>query len=430
VAAIAITHQRETIVGVDDAGSPVRPGIVWMDERSRDDVQHLRQVVGADSFHAITGKPLSLTPSISKILWVRRSEPDFFQRIERWLDVHAWLVRHFTGQDVTAVGSADPMGLIDISLGQWDDGLLAVAGLDQRSVPRLVPSGHIVGKLTNQQASVMGFPFPIPIVATAGDGQVAALGAGIRDLRTAYMNLGTAIVAGVVSRTAWKYLAFRTMVGAESGTYLLESDLKGGTFCIDWLSHKLLNGRVGVPQLEQNAASIRPGSEGLMWVPYLATAMNPYWDDNASGLVVGLRGDHGPAHIFRAILEGIAFEQRLQLEGIERVSHERIEIVRVLGGGAQSDLWCQILADVLNRPVVRTKQPETTSLGAAMLAAITLSALPSLSEAIHEMSKEDKAFEPGTSKDLYARLYSEVYSHLYPSVRTSMSNLTKILRNP
>ena len=430
IASIAITHQRETFVGVDASCAPVRPAIVWMDERARQDVDELSVSVGAEAFHSITGKPLNLTPSVSKIHWIRRVEPDAFHRADRWLDVQAWLVRHLTGEDATSVGSADPMGLVNLSRGQWDDVLLEAVGILPRQLPRLVPSGSVVGNLATHQALATGLPPGLPVVATAGDGQVAALGAGVRDLRTAYMNLGTAIVAGVVSGELLVDRAFRTMSGAEPKTFLLESDLKGGTFTVDWLVERLLGSSKSVAELEAHACAIPAGAGGMVLVPYLATVMDPYWDDDASGVLLGLRGDHGPAHVFRAILEGIAFEERLHLEEIERAAGETIEKVHVLGGGASSGLWCQILADVLDRPVVRTRHPEATSLGAAMLGAVAIGSLGSAAQAVQAMGGTGAVFEPGEDRARYARLYAEVFVGLYPAVRGAMSKLARISREP
>jgi xylulokinase len=185
-----------------------------------------------------------------------------------------------------------------------------------------------------------------------------------------------------------------------------------------------------VAELEVQACAVPAGAGGLVLVPYLATVMDPYWDDDASGLLLGLRGDHGPAHVFRAILEGIAFEERLHLEGIERATGETIEKVHVLGGGASSALWCQILADVLDRPVVRTRHPEATSLGAAMLGAVAIGSLGSAAQAVQAMGGTGAVFEPGEDRARYARLYAEVFVGLYPAARGAMSKLARILREP
>jgi xylulokinase len=157
--------------------------------------------------------------------------------------------------------------------------------------------------------------------------------------------------------------------------------------------------------------------------------MDPYWDDDASGLLVGLRATHGPAHLLRAILEGIALEERLHLDAMGAAAGRRIEAVNVLGGGARSDLWCQILADALGRPVRRTRSAEATSLGAAMLAAAAVGLAPSARAAADRMGGLAETFVPGPAAARYERLYREVYVGLYPALRDALGRLAAFVRS-
>jgi xylulokinase len=427
VVAVGLTHQRETVVGVDAAGAPVGPAIVWMDERAHAEVAALRDRLGAERFHRLTGKPLSLTPSVTKLLWLRAHEPDRFARATRWLDVGGYLVRALAGVDATSVGSAEPMGLVDLASGRWADEVLAAVGLAPERLPALLPVGAVAGPLRPEVAARTGLPPGTPLVVTAGDGQVAALGAGVFDLDRAYLNLGTAIVAGTVSADYRVDRAFRTMAGALPGTFLLESDLKGGTFTVDWLLEHLLGG-APLAAVAAEAAALPPGAEGLVLVPYLATVMDPYWDDDASGILVGLRGNHRRGHLLRAILEGIALEERLHLDAMGTAAGRRIAAVAVLGGGAQSDLWCQILADVLDRPLARTRSTEATALGAAMLAAAAVGVHDSPRAAAAAMGGAGAAFTPGPDAPRYGRLYREVYADLYPALRQALGRLAAFAR--
>lgn len=428
VAAIGITHQRETFVGVDAAGQPVRNAIVWMDERAYRQVHMLRALVGEDQFHRITGKPLAMTPSVTKMLWLREHEPDAYARVAHWLDVQGFLVKALTGELVTSAASAEPMGLVDLVAADWSDVLLQALDIPRGRLASLVPAGTVVGGLCPRLAQETGLAPGTPVVVSAGDGQVAALAAQVLNMRRAYLNLGTAIVSGTISAEYVVDRAFRTMMGAVDGTYLLESDLKGGTFTLDWLSERVLAGRVPLGVLEERAKGLPPGSAGLVLLPYFATVMNPYWDDNATGVMVGLRAEHGPEHVYRAILEGIALEQRLHLTEIERASNGCIEQVRVLGGGSCSDLWCQILADVLSRPVQRVKSLEATSLGAAMVAAAGVGLFGSPQEAAEAMSGGAQVFEPGANAARYDHLYAQVYVRIYPALRSVMGRLAQYVR--
>ncbi len=429
VSAIGLTHQRETFVGVDEAWRPVRPAIVWMDERAHAEVSQIRATLGDARFHALTGKPLSMTPSVSKLMWLRGHETAGFEAARRWLDVGGYLIHELTGEDVTSVASAEAMGLVDLRAGTWSEPLLGLAGLDTSSVPRLIPAGQVAGFLSRQLSRRVCLPDNMPIVATAGDGQAAALGAQILGLDRAYLNLGTAVVAGTVAPDFRIDRAYRTMGGALPGTYLLESDLKGGTFTIDWLRDTVLGGRLPIDDLERQAAAVPPGAAGLILVPYLATVMDPYWDDDASGLLVGLRGEHGPGHLMRAAMEGVALEEKLHFRAIEQATNTRIEAVHILGGGSQSNLWCQIMADVLDRPVRRTMSQEATSLGAAMLAATTAGHFGSAREAAEAMGGTAEEFVPGADAVRYGRLFDDVYAGLYPALRDSLGRLAAFLRS-
>lgn len=429
VRAVALTNQRETIAALDDDAQPLRPAIVWMDERARAEVELLLADVGPERFHRATGKPLDLTPSISKILWVRRHEPEVFSRAARWVDVQACVARSLTGLDVTSVGAADPTGLIDITRGDWSDELLGACGLDRDRVPRLVPSGVIAGPLRHEVTSATGLGQGTPVVLTAGDGQTAAVGAGIDSLRSAYLNLGTAIVSGTIGSVPLFDRAFRTMSGAVPGTFLFESDLKGGTFTVDWLCSGILRGASSPASLERDAVLLAPGSDGLLLLPYFAGVMNPYWDDDARGALVGLRGNHGPAHIFRSILEGLAMELRLHLSEIERATASTIERVHAVGGGASSALWCQILADVLRRPIFRPRSTEASSLGAAVLGMVAVGLLRDTNAAVQSMTRLEPVAEPGPDAPRYAAFY-EVFAKLYPSLRQAFSGLASIAGSP
>ena len=429
VSAIGLTHQRETFVGVDSSWRPVRSAIVWMDERANAEVAALRAALGDDRFHELTGKPLSMTPSVTKLMWLRTHETETYDAARRWLDVGAYLVHDLTGEDATSIASAEAMGLVDLRAGAWSAPLLREAGLDESRLSRLIPAGSVAGALSPELARRTGLPSDLAVVVTAGDGQVAALGAQILGLDKAYMNLGTALVSGTVAAEFRIDRAYRTMGGALPGTFLLESDLKGGTFTIDWLRDTLLGGRVPLADLEHDAAALPPGAAGLILVPYLSTVMDPYWDDDASGILIGLRGGHGPGHFMRAAMEGLALEERLHLRAIEQATGTKIDVVHVLGGGAQSNLWCQILADSLDRVVRRTRSQEATSLGAAMLAAVAAGHFSSARDAAEAMGGTGQEFTPGADAPRYARLFDDVYAGLYPALRGSMGRLASFLRS-
>ncbi len=432
--ALCVTHQRETFVLTDETGQPLAPALVWMDTRCRPQVKAAIDRHGENRLHELSGKPPCTTPSLYKLMYLLEQQPALAKQKPRVLDVHGFIVWRLTDRFATSLASADPLGLIDMRKRQWSVPLFELAGIGPSQVPELVTPGKHLGRVAAAAASACGLPPGLPVIAGAGDGQCAGLGTGIRQSAQAYLNLGTAIVSGVSSPRYLCDRAFRTLYGPQQGTFFLETDLQGGTFTINWLIDHWLRPSHGdqpppfeqiLAELEQEAANLAPGATGLMLIPYWNGVMNPYWDDEASGLILGLSGSHRPAHLYRAILEGIAFEQRVHTTGVEQAAGEITEMV-VLGGGSKSDLWCQILADVLNKDIVRARGAEATALGAGVLAATAVGLHQGLDSAVAAMTATGDRFVPGAHQNHYERLYEQVYKDLYPAMRTSMHRLRRL----
>jgi xylulokinase len=409
IEALCVTHQRETFTCLDEHGRAVRPAIVWMDVRATRQVEAL----GSDEIHRLTGKPADTTPAFYKLAWINEHEPDVIARTRWVVDVGGYLVQRLTGAWRTTVASADPLGLVDMERGDWADELLARVGLTRERVPALVAPGEIIGELSPAAAEQLGLRAGLPVIGGAGDGQSAGLGANAARPGRAYLNLGTAVVAGsITERYAWD-TAFRTLIGAVPGTYVLETLLQGGTYTVNWFLDRIAELR-DVDVLEAAATRVRPGADGLLLVPYWASAQTPYWDPDARGMLFGLAGHHGKAHMYRALMEGIAFEQRLAFAGMEATLEHPIEVLLMTGGGSRSALWRQIVADVTRKRVVVCREPETTALGAGIHAAAAVGWYGSLSDAAEAMTGEGAAHAPSEdTAGRYDALY-DVYRELYP----------------
>ena len=430
IAALCITHQRESFVPVDADGVPMRNGILWLDERSRAQLETLDRQFGHAEIHSLTGRPPSLTQALPKLLWLQEHEPDVVRRAARIVDVHAYLVHALSGEWVTSLPSADPLGIVDQQQKDWATSL--ITGIDVRleqCVP-IVPAGAPIGIVSAQAASETGLRSGTPIVAGAGDGQAASLGAGVTGPGRAFINLGTAIASGAVSDHYVTDLAFRTCAGAIPGKYVLESVLRGGTATVTWFMDHFADASLTGDRFahyEAAAAGLPPGAGGLMLVPYWNTVMNPYWDPAATGLVMGWTTAHRRHHLYRAILEGIMFEQRLAFTGIAPASGVPIAEFVILGGGSRSDLWCQIAADILAAPVARARTADATNLGAAVLAAWASGWYSSPTAAADAMTTVAEPFVPNeVASARYEALYSEVYGELFPAIRSFMDRLTTL----
>ncbi|MCS6847758.1 MAG: FGGY-family carbohydrate kinase [Anaerolineae bacterium] len=435
--AICLTHQRETFVPVDRNGCPIRNAITWMDERSRPQLADVERRIGKEHFHRISGKPLSVTVSMTKMLWLQQHEPDILRRAHKILDVHAFLVHRMTGHYRTSPACADPTGLLDMRSGTWSHEIVEASGLREDQLSELVPVGQEIGRVTAEAAAATGLPQGLPVIAGLGDGQSAGLGANITTPDRAYLNLGTCIIGGFFSPTYVCDLAFRTMNAPLPGAYFLEHALKGGVFTISWFvekfAHDLRQTNLPlVPEeiLEAAAAKLPPGSAGLVLVPYWNNVMNPYWDPAATGIVIGWTGAHGREHFYRAILEGIAFEQRLAGDAVMKATGVQLHEYITMGGGSKSALWCQIMADVTHVPVVRAETAEATCLGAGILAAAAAGWYPDIQTAAAAMTRTGRRFDPRPEVGAqYDKLYSDVYVHLFPAIRPYVDRLTELTRD-
>jgi sugar (pentulose or hexulose) kinase len=434
IVGLCIAPQRETFVPVDRAGVPLRNAIVWMDERAGALLPRIDQEYGAERIHRETGKPLSGNLTLPKIAWLRENEPETFARTGKFLDVAGFLIQRLTGETRTGWGCVDPMGLFDMEHGAWDAPLLGYLGVTVAQMPEAFPPGAVVGRLSRAAAESCGLPEGLPVVAGVGDGQAGGLGAGIVTPGQTYLNLGTAVVTGTHSERYITDRAFRTMFSGVPGSYSLETVLLGGTYTVTWFVETLLGARDSeaaalLERLDASLGETPPGAEGLMLVPYWNSAMSPYWDATASGIVVGWRGIHTAEHLYRAILEGIAFELRLHAEGVAGALQRGVERTTAMGGGARSMGWRQIIADVTGTPVGHAEVREAAALGAGILAAVGVGAFADVREGVAAMARgaEGEIAEPDAGRHkLYTRLYGEVYRGLYPAVGPSLERLTAI----
>ncbi|MER8772022.1 FGGY-family carbohydrate kinase [Mesorhizobium sp. M0815] len=422
IAALAIANQRESFGLFDEQGQAVGPATLWLDERARRKARRFGESFGAARVHAISGKPLDVIPCLYRMIWFREEEPEIFARVERMAEVHGYLVFRLSGLWVTSTASADPMGILDMRAMDWSNDILNAAGVPRRMMLDLARPGAVLGQLTSEAAMLTGLREGTPIVAGGGDGQCAGTGAGVLQPRCAYINLGTAVVSGSFGIDYVHDLAFRTETAVADDGYIYETCLRAGTFLVDWMAREMLGVDLhgasdALEALEAEAATSRIGAGGIMLLPYWQGVMDPHWDSAAHGVIAGLSGSSRRGDIYRAVLEGIALHQAATSQRAAAAAAQTIDQFIAIGGGAKSDLWMQILADALDRPVMRSTTVEASSLGAAMAAAKGVGWFSTIAEASLAMaSKPAKTFEPDAKRaELYAELLA-IHADLWPTL--------------
>lgn len=427
VAALAISNQRETVAFLDEDGQPLRPAIVWLDERARQEVDDLSAALGVDTIHRITGRYPDITPCVYRYLWVKRHEPEVFARTACFADVQAFLVQRLGGELKTGWISADPMGLFDLQEKRWSPEILAALELDEAQMPRAFAPGEQLGEVSSEAASQTGLQPGTAIFAAGGDGQLAGLGTNCTRSDRAYVNLGTAVVSGVWSPSYAYDRAWRTEIAAQGDGYILENCLRSGAFLINWFVDQFMPGGRKDPgifeRLEAEAEAIPRGCDGLMALPYWSGVMDPHWNSAARGCLIGFGGGHGPAHVYRALIEGMTLDQVMRTEIMEANAALTITEYLAIGGGAASPLWRQMLADASGKSVLLSETVEASALGAGMIAAFGAGWYGSIVEAAQAMSGATTTIEPDrASHDAYRELLA-IYQGLYDATATVSGKL-------
>ena len=430
VASVAIANQRETLALLDSQGRATRPALTWLDERARDSLETLSREFGAEKLHFITGRPLDLTPALCRMVWLRQFEPEVYAHTHSFTDVGSYLNLRLSGTLRSSWASCDPLGTFDIHSRRWSEPILDYLGLRPEQFSQPQQPGTLIGPIHAGAARETGFLEGTPLIAGGGDGQCAALGTGCTAPGRAYVNLGTAIVFGVWSSGAQMDPHWRTLLSSSGEGYLLETVQRTGAYLITWFINTFLEGRAGpetFAALEREASALPIGSDGLITLPYFSGCMNPHWDPDARGCLIGLGIGHGRGHIYRSILEGLSLEtagavQAMRGRGIDA------QHITAIGGGSSSPLWTQMLADALGQDLWLSDTQEASALGAGMLAALGVGWFKSSFEAADAMQGELRRVSSRShNTPEYARLL-ELQTAVYASNAAHFKTLAQIRR--
>jgi xylulokinase len=416
VEAVGLTGQMHGLVALDGGGTPLRPAILWNDQRTQAECDLIRETLGRDRLIRITGNDALTGFTAPKILWVRRHEPEVWARIE-----HVVLPKDFVRLRLTgdlAVDRADGAGtlLFDLAARDWSAEVLEALGIDAAWLPRTFEGPEVTGAVSEAAAAETGLRAGTPVVAGGGDQAAAAVGVGSVEPGVASLSLGT---SGVVFATTDGPLVepqgrVHAFCHAVPGRWHVMGVMLSAAGSLRWYRDTLAPG-VGFDELVDEAAGAPAGSDGLLFLPYLTGERTPHPDPLARGAFVGLTVQHARAHLTRAVLEGVAFGLRDSLELMGAAGLPAFEQIRATGGGSRSPLWRAILADVLGAEVVTTSGAEGAAQGAATLAAVGVGWFPSVEEACRRVVEVGDPVAPSADAPAYAGPY-ERYRGLYPAL--------------
>lgn len=430
VAAVAITTQRGTVVNLDAQGEPLRPAILWLDQRRAGRYPRVRGRWALLFRLAGLRSTLEYLQAEAEANWLWENEPETWEKTARFVLLSGYLTYRMTGRFVDSAACQVGYLPFDYRRQRWAspaDWKWEAIPVRPEMLPALVAPGEKLGEVSARAGRETGLAPGTPVIAAAADKACEALGAGCLDPSVACIGYGTTATVSVTSR---RYLEPVRLIppypSAVPGAYNLEVQVYRGLWLAAWFAREFAGDlleaarREGVTAealLDREAAGVSPGCQGLVLQPYWSPGLR-FPGPEARGAVVGFASFHTRAHLYRALLEGLALALREGAQRIERRTGVPLREVRVCGGGSRSELLMQITADVFGVPAVRPRVPETAGLGAAILASVGAGVHPDLPTAVRRMVRPGQAFEPRPKAvAVYDALFRRIYRRLYPSLR-------------
>ncbi|MGQ0602920.1 MAG: xylulokinase [Anaerolineales bacterium] len=436
VAAIGLTGQMHGMTLLDAHGAVIRPTILWNDQRTAKQCEAITQRVGAERVIKLTGNPVLTGFTAPKIVWVRDHEPDNFRRIAQVLLPKDYVRYKLTGGFFSDVSDASGTSLFDIGQRRWSDEMLRALDIPPAWLPEVTESPVVTSHLSAEAARITGLLAGTPVVAGGGDQAAGALGMGIVRAGAVSLQLGT---SGVIFAAADQYQPeaqgrLHAFCHAVPGKWHWMGVMLSAAGSFRWWRDLIADLRLQITDVSQSeiaydaltalAAQVPAGSEGLFFLPYLTGERTPHPDPNARGAFVGLGVHHTHAHLTRAVLEGINYGLRDSL-ALMRGLGLRPTQVRASGGGLQSSLWRQMLADVFATEIATVTSTEGAAYGAALLAGVGAGVWPSVEAACDVTVRVTSTTTPGPDSATYDRFYPH-YRALYPALKDQFAAMASL----
>jgi len=443
IAGVALTTQRSTLINVDASGRPLRPAIVWLDQRRTSGLEPVRGFWGLAFRLAGMSDTVAYLQAEAEANWIRKHQPEIWSRTHKYLFLSGYLIYRLTGRFIDSIGSQVGYVPFDYKSLQWarpSDWKWQAVPMDPQVLPDLVPPASMLGEITSQAALETGLPAGMPLVAAAADKACEVIGAGCLSPHIACLSYGT---TATINTTHRRYIEVIPLIppypSAVPNAYSLEIQIYRGYWMVSWFKQEF-------GQIEQHLASemgieaeqlfdelvdtVPPGASGLMLQPFWSPGLRVPGPE-AKGAVIGFGDVHTRAHLYRSILEGLAYALREGADRTARRSGIPITEIRVAGGGSQSASAMQITADVFGVQTTRPHLYEASGLGAAIDAAVGLGLHPDFETAVSEMTHLGVSFEPDpTNHRIYDDLYNRVYLRMYERLRPLYEQIRDITGYP
>lgn len=430
---VVFSTQMLGIVPMDDKGNYLRQGIIWLDNRAPEEAKWVMgKFLGRTVFALIAGAEIGGKDGIPKLVWLKKNEPEIYNKMKCFLDVNGYLKYRCTGKMVMDWSNASAFGL-DLKKKTWLSAIFGYVGMDSNKLAPLVRSTDKVGGLTKEAAQQTGLLEGTPVMGGAGDVSAAAVGSGAVGEGEGHISMGTSAWVGVVTSktpTGKNGIAAIHSADPQKALLLAQMELAGG--CLKWLGDEMCRMESADPSvtnifgyMDRRLAEVPAGSDYLVFMPWMYGERTPISDTYIRSGFLNLTPEHTREHMLRAVYEGVAYNIRWIIERVEKEYKFPLQALRVIGGGALGHPWMQILADVTGKSIQPVRNPqEAGAVGVAMTAAVGLGIYPNF-DSIKKVVGVEYTFEPqAKNRAIYDCLYGE-YKGLYPSLRGFYARLNK-----
>jgi len=416
VAGIGAGGQMHGLVLLDDRDSVIRPAILWNDGRTAKEVEYLNRTVGEEQVAAWTANIAFAGFTAPKLLWMRQQEPENFAKIAKVMLPKDYVNFILTGVHCCDYSDASGMLLLDVKNKCWSQEMLDICGISEAQMPRLYESCQVIGTLLPDMAAALGLPETVKVCAGAGDNAAAAVGTGVVGEGGCNISLGTSGTIFISSRSfsELENHAIHQFAHADGGWHLMGCMLSAAS-CSKWLLEEIFR----TDDYAGEQASITEDElarNPVYFLPYLMGERSPINDTDARGAFIGMSMDTTRADLVQAVLEGVSFAVRDSFEAAKSLGLQ-IPSSRLCGGGAKSELWQKILANVLNIPLELPVSEQGPGMGGAMLAMVACGAYPTVQAAADALVQVDKVVPPDPEIAARYEARYQAFRQIYPALK-------------
>jgi len=424
IACVGFSGQMHGAVMLDDALEVVRPALIWCDVRTEKQCKDLAQQIGTERLIELTCNPPLANFTLTKFLWTRENEPENWSRVRFVMLPKDYVRFRLTGERAIDMADASGTLMLDVAHRRWSSEVLQAVGIDKTVLPALYESPEVCGRVSVRGAEATGLAVGTPVVTGAGDQAAGAVGMGIVAPGAVSATIGTSgVVFAATDRPALDPQGrLHTFCHAVPGRWHVMGVTQAAGQSLRWFRDNLMSScerRDGDPydRLTAEASQVPAGSDGLLWTPYLMGERTPHLDPNARGVLAGLTASHSRGHVVRAILEGVAFSLKDTFTIFEEM-RVPVKSIRLGGGGARSQLWRQIQADIYGQEVEIVAAEEGAAYGAAILAGVGAKVWPTVDAACQSVVKVVEHLPPRPENKTVMKERYAAYRRIYPATKS------------